>query len=338
MTVQTEKARDGILNQIFLIFLIIIFIENKLNVETSFPRPDEFGISVELQAESTNLTAGQEVVLTGIIKNLGNKSLSIRITIYSKQPSPPKVIEMEPKWAEEKMIMPFEEIPVRVKLSFEKAGIYEVGLMLIMPENLAASEPIVFNVKEKPFTLIDFLWNIIPFVIVASLLISIVCIRRIRTTLNAAFSLSYLRILTHKDEAIGHFTIFILILLTLLLPMLPEEFVTRIFLAYLILLLIGIPILTVLDGLLYKRLWASFFVIFMPFTIAGLIITSTPYFSLRAFLVYLYFGFIAGVMGTGSSLITFKKRPIRIMGFLALAISIILWVLLILAEFLEIFA
>jgi hypothetical protein len=118
---------------------------------------------------------------------------------------------------------------------------------------------------------------------------------------------------------------------------LPEEFAQRIFVAYLILLFIGIPILAFLDGILYKRAWASFTVMFTSFMLAGLIITSIPYFSLRVFLGYLYFGFIAGVMGLGSSLIMFRKKPIGILGIIVLIISLLLWILLILPTFQNIY-
>jgi hypothetical protein len=313
------------------------FIRDMLVAETSFPRPEEFGISVELQAEDTNLTVGQEAILTGVLKNLNNEPLSIRITVYSKQPSPPRVIEMEPEWAEEKTLQPFEEMQVRVKLIFEKANTYEVGLMIIMPDTPAMTEPIVFKIKEKPVNAIDILWMNMPIVIVVSVLIPIACIKRIRTVLNAVISACYLRISTNKDEAIGHFTIFILTLLTLLLPMLPEEFAQRIFIAYLILLFIGIPILAFLDGIFYKRAWASFTIMFTSFMLAGLIITSIPYFSLRVFLGYLYFGFITGAMGLGSSFIMFRKKPIRILGIIVLIVSILLWVLLILPTFQNIY-
>jgi len=172
-----------------------------------------------------------EVILAGIVRNLSNESLSIKITVYSKQPSPPRVIEMEPEWAEEKTLRPFEEMQVRVKLIFEKAGAYEVGLMIIMPDKPAMTEPIVFKIKEKPASAIDILWMNMPIVIVASVLIPIVCIKRIRAVLNAVISVCYLRISTNKDEAMGHFTIFILTLLTLLLLTLPEKFAQRIFVA-----------------------------------------------------------------------------------------------------------
>lgn len=108
-----------------------------------------------------------------------------------------------------------------------------------------------------------------------------------------------------------------------------EEFVARIFQAYLILLLVGIPILAILDGFLYRRTWLSFIVMFTSFMIAGLMISSIPYFSLRVFLVYIYFGFIAGMMGLSSSLIMLKKKPINLIGVMVLIISIILWILLI---------
>jgi hypothetical protein len=119
--------------------------------------------------------------------------------------------------------------------------------------------------------------------------------------------------------------------------MLPEEFVQRIFIAYLILLFIGIPILAFLEGILYKRAWASFTVMFTPFMLTGLIITSIPYFSLRVFLGYLYFGFIAGIMGLGFSFIILRKKPIRILGIIVLIVSILLWVLLILPTFQNIY-
>jgi len=71
--------------------------------------------------------------------------------------------------------------------------------------------------------------------------------------------------------------------------------------------------------------------------LAGLIITSIPYFSLRVFLGYLYFGFIAGVMGLGSSLIMLRKKPIGILGIIVLIISLLLWILLILPTFQNIY-
>lgn len=330
------KFSTKLLIVIFL-FLIIIHVENKVIPKSySFPRPEEFGISVELRAESTDLIVDQETVLIGIVRNLSNKSITMKITVYSDQSSF-RVIEMNPKWGEEKTLNPFEEMHVTVRLSFKEASVCKVGLMLIMPDKPAASEPIVFNVKEKPASIIDILWKSIPFVIVMLLLISIICVKRIRTTLNTMVSMCYSRFSIHRDEAMGHFTIFILSLLTLLLPMLPEEFVLRIFSAYLILLLIGIPILAVLDSVLYKRVWTSFIIMFASFTIAGLIITSIPYFSLRAFLSYLYFGFIAGTMGFGSSLAVLRKKHISIIGIVVLAISMVLWSLLIFPEFQNIF-
>ncbi|MEM1548220.1 MAG: hypothetical protein QXN75_03700 [Thermoproteota archaeon] len=314
---------------VFFLFLILIYVENKVSPKNySFPRPEEFGISVELEAESTDLTVDQETVLIGIVRNLGNKSVTMKITVYSDQSSF-RVIEMNPEWGEEKTLKPFEEIHIIVRLSFKEAGICKVGLMLIMPDKPAASEPIVFNVKEKPASIIDILWKSIPFVIVILLLISIVFVKRVRTTLNTMLSMCYSRFSIHKDETIGHFTIFIFSLLTLLLPMLPEEFVARIFQAYLILLLVGIPILAILDGFLYRRTWLSFIVMFTSFMIAGLMISSIPYFSLKVFLVYIYFGFIAGMMGLSSSLIMLKKKPINLIGVMVLIISIILWILLI---------
>ncbi|RLF20512.1 MAG: hypothetical protein DRZ82_01850 [Thermoprotei archaeon] len=76
-------------------------------------------LEIKISVVPTTVKVGEVFTLTGRVKNIYNRTLTVYITLYTPSESiRPKVVSMRPRWGEMVVIEPMSEIEVHAELVF----------------------------------------------------------------------------------------------------------------------------------------------------------------------------------------------------------------------------